>query len=344
MLTVTVSGRTYDFSHAVGGYYIAQPVGVAKGEGDLVYVLSRQSEQISNVPWNRTATGAKIGQCTVGTVPGDEEFLGDIGKYGDGDGQLIWPAGIATDAQKNIYITDEWMNRISIFDKEGTFLTSWGSPGSGDGEFNRPSGIAIDEQGDLYVVDSLNHRVQKFTKDGKHLDTWGSLGSGNGQLDSPWGITIDREGYVYVADHRNHRVQKFTPKGQYVARFGSYGAGQGELDRPSGVAVDPDGDVYVCDWGNNRVQIFAPDGRFITSLVGDAQTPSKWHRDVIDANADVAKARRRVYTLEPEWRFAFPTSVIFDVEKSRLMVTDTQRSRLQIYNKVREYLEPQFNL
>ena len=344
MLTVTVSGRTYDFSHAVGGYYITQPVGVATGEGDLVYVLSRQSEQVSNVAWNRTATGAKIGQCTIGTIPGDEKFLGDISKYGDGDGQLIWPAGIATDTRKNIYVTDEWMNRVSIFDKEGAFLNSWGSPGSGDGEFNRPSGIAVDQQGDIYIVDSLNHRVQKFTKDGKHLNAWGSLGNGDGQFDSPWGIAIDEQGHVYVADHRNHRVQKFTPEGEYVSQFGSYGTGRGQLDRPAGVAVDSDGDVYVCDWGNSQVQIFGPDGRFITSLIGDAQVPSKWHMDVIEANADVAKARRRVYTLEPEWRFAFPTAAVFDEEKSRLLVADTQRGRLQIYNKVRGYLEPQFNL
>ena len=56
------------------------------------------------------------------------------------------------------------------------------------------------------------------------------------------------------------------------------------------------------------------------------------------------KARRRVYTLEPEWRFAMPTAVEFDADKNRLMVADTQRSRIQIYNKLEEYLEPQFNL
>ena len=56
------------------------------------------------------------------------------------------------------------------------------------------------------------------------------------------------------------------------------------------------------------------------------------------------KARRRVYTLEPEWRFAMPTAVAFDAEKSRLMVADTQRGRIQIYNKIKDYLEPQFNL
>ncbi|ETX07145.1 MAG: hypothetical protein ETSY2_12895 [Candidatus Entotheonella gemina] len=344
MLTQTVAGRVFDYSHAVGGQHLPQPVGVALGDGDVVYTLCRQYESVSNVPWNRTAIAAKVSTCTIGTVPGDEAFVKDFGKYGDADGEVIWPAGIATDSQRNVYVTDEWLNRVSIFDKDGTFLNLWGSSGDGDGEFNRPSGIAIDRADNLYIVDSLNHRVQKFTKDGAFLAKWGSFGDQEGELNSPWGIAVDTQSDVYVADHKNHRMQRFTADGTFVAIYGSYGSGKGELHRPTDVAVDPDGDVYVCDWVNNRVQVFAPDGQFITSLIGDAQQLAKWHQQTVDANADVIKARRRVYTLEPEWRFMMPTALVFDADKSRLLVADTQRGRLQIYNKPKDYIEPQFNL
>ena len=67
--------------------------------------------------------------------------------------------------------------------------------------------------------------------------------------------------------------------------------------------------MYVCDWGNDRVQVFASDGRFIASFIGDAQQLSKGHQQQVDANPDVIKARRRAYTLEPEWRFAMPAGV-----------------------------------
>ena len=344
MLTQTVAGRVYDYSHAVGGRLVPYPVGVAVGEGDRVYVLSRAADAISGVPWNKTAVDAKVSMCTVGTVPGDEEFVGDFSKYGDADGELIWPAGIALDSQKNVYVTDEWLNRVSIFDKDGTFLSLWGVTGEGDGEFNRPSGIAIDRADNPYIVDSLNHRVQKFTKDGKFVGKWGSMGGGEGEFNSPWGIDIDDKGYVYVADHKNHRAQKFTSEGEFVAHFGSHGTGRGQLNLPSDVAVDPDGDVYVCDWANNRVLAFEPDGSFITSFIGDAQRLAKWQQMTVDANVDVIKARRRAYSLEPEWRFALPTAVVFDAQKARLLVADTQRARLQIYNKLKDYLEPQFNL
>ena len=64
----------------------------------------------------------------------------------------------------------------------------------------------------------------------------------------------------------------------------------------------------------------------------------------VDANADYLKRRREVPTTEPEWRFAVPTGVTFDTDKDRLIVVDNQRSRLQIYNKVKEYMVPQMNL
>ncbi len=344
MLTQTVAGRVYDYSHAVGGLHIPQTVGLAVGEGDSVYTLSRPTDSISGVAWNKTAIACKIAKLSIGTVPGDEEHIQDISRYGDAEGEIIWPAGIALDGDENIYVTDEWLSRVSIFDNEGNFLSMWGEGGEGDGQLNHPSGIVLDGEGNAIVVDSLNHRVQKFTKDGAFLASWGAYGSGDGEFNSPWGIGLDGQDNVYVADHKNHRAQKFSPDGEHLMSFGSYGTGRGQLNRPSDVAVDPDGDVYVCDWANNRVQAYGPDGEFFTTFIGEAQVLAKWHQQQVDSNADVMKARRRVSSLEPEWRFAMPTAVEFDDEKSRLMVADTQRGRIQIYNKLKEYMEPQFNL
>ena len=86
------------------------------------------------------------------------------------------------------------------------------------------------------------------------------------------------------------------------------------------------------------------DGTFLCSFIGDAQELSKWANMTVEANTDVMKACRRVRTLEPEWRLSMPTSVAFDEKRFRLIVADTNRSRIQIYNKLRDYMEPQFNL
>lgn len=349
MVTQLVAGRVYDYSHCVGrgaasGMGFNEPVGAALGEGDLVYVLSRGSEFVTAVPWNRTGRSARVSILTIGTVPGAEEFISEFGKYGVGDGEFIWAAGLALDSQQNVYVTDEWLHRVSVFNKDGQYLGHWGTFGSRTGEFDGPSGIVIDPDDNLYIVDSRNHRVMKFTTSGSFLSAWGRYGSDEGEFNSPWGITLDHEGYIYVADHKNNRVQKFSPEGEFVTKFGGYGAGRSQLCRPSDVAVDPDGDVYVCDWANNRVQLYASNGKFVTSFLGDARELSKWAQMVADASTEVQKRRREVKSLEPEWRFAMPRSITFDPHKGRLMVVDTQRSRLQIYNKLKNYAEPQRNL
>ena len=342
MLTQTVAGRTFDYSYCIGGRMLT-PANIAIGSGDTMYVLCRGSERIPNVPANRATSLVKVCVFTAGTTAGDEEFVAEIGKGGDGDGEMTWPVAIVLDSEENLHITDEWLNKISVFAKDGKFLRSWGASGDGDGEFNGPAGIAMDQQENLYIVDSRNHRIQKLTKDGKFLVKWGKLGSGEGEFDSPWGIALDRQGFLYVVDHGNHRVQKFTPEGEFVAKFGSHGTDAGQLNYPSDVDVDPDGDVYVCDWGNDRVQIFAPDGKFLATLVGDAQQLGKWHQDVVNANLDNQKARRRA-NLAMEWSLQMPRGVTFDPVKDRILIADTHRHRIQIYDKPKNYMEPQLNL
>jgi DNA-binding beta-propeller fold protein YncE len=329
----------------------SQPAAAALGKDDVVYVVNRGSESISNVSWNRTGVGARVTKVTIGTEPGDEEFIGEFSKYGSGDGQFIWGSGIVVDGEENVYVSDEWLNRVSVFDKDGRFLRHWSALEKDDGQPHGVAGLAMDPEENIYLTDGRSHEVRKFTKDGQFLASWGRYGSENGEFNGPWGLTVDYQGYVYVADHRNHRVQKFTADGEWVARFGRPGTGPGELHLPTAVAVDPEGDVYIADWSHNgmhpgRVHIFDKDGKFIISLIGDAQQLSKWAQMTVDANADYIKRRREVNipNLESEWRFAVPTDLVYDAEKQRLLVVDSQRSRFQIYNKVKAYLVPQMNL
>jgi DNA-binding beta-propeller fold protein YncE len=332
MLTTTAAGRTFDYSYCIGmvamsGAGFTDPMDFAIPDNGVVYVVNRGTEGLN----------ARISKCTV-----DHQFLGQYGSPGSGDGQLTWPISIDVDQDENVYVSDEYLQRISIFDPDGKFLAKWGTPGSGEGELNGPAGLVFDREDNLYIVDSLNHRVQKFTKDGKFLTTWGQYGSGEGEFNSPWGICLDQQGDVYVADWKNSRVQKFSPDGHPLATFAGTPAGVGVIHRPSGVAVDSEGDVYVTDWHNHQLQIFAPDGRFIASLVGDAQQLSPWADEYIKPNLDTLKARRRV-NLEPEWRFHRPVAVNVDAE-DRIFVLESSRSRIQVYDKVKDFEEAPLNL
>ena len=348
MVTRVVAGRAYDFSHAMGrggvGAGFNSGNALAFSADNLVYVLSRGGEAVTAVPWHRTARGARVTKFDVGLQAGDEEFLTEFGRSGNDRGELIWPAGLALDSGDSIYVSDEWLNRVNVFDAEGNLLRDWGTTGTGDGQFDGPSGIVCDGEDNLYIVDSRNHRVQQFSKEGRFLAKFGGPGDGDGQFNSPWGITQDREGCLYVVDHKNHRVQKFTADGEYLAQFGRYGTGRGELNHPSDVAVDPDGDVYVCDWGNDRVQAFDADGKFFTSFIGDARQLTKWSDMIVRTNPEAVKRRREVKDFQAEWRLRMPRAVAYDAPNNRLLILDTQRSRIQIYNKLNSYASPARNL
>ena len=130
MLTQIAAGRVYDYSHSVGrgaqsGMGFSQPVAAALGKDDMVYVVNRGSESISNVSWNRTGIGARVSKVTIGPTPGDEEFIGEFSKYGNNNGEFIWGSGVAVDRPGNIYVCDEWLNQVSVFDQDGTFLRKW---------------------------------------------------------------------------------------------------------------------------------------------------------------------------------------------------------------------------
>ncbi len=318
-----VTTRIYNYSHTMGrnesnGTGFRLPVDMALGDGGKVYVLNRGTEYRSD-------------SVRVTMLNMDEDYLGEFGRQGRGKGQFIWPSSISLDSGGNVYVSDEYLHRISVFNGQGEFLDSWGSEGSGDGELNRPSGFAFDKEDNLYVVDSANNRVQVFTKEGKLLAKWGKEGNGEGEFNLPWGITVDGKGDVWVVDWRNDRVQKFTPDGTFLASFGSSGDGIGQFNRPTDIAVDKDGDFYVVDCGNNRVEAFTPEGRFITAFTGDAGL-SRWAEEQLKVNPDQTRQQALVQDKGPWQRFWHPIAIEIDDEQ-RIYVVDCKRCRLQVYQK-----------
>jgi len=332
VLTTSASGRAFDFSHIVGGRQITGIVNLAFGEDDDVYIVKK------------AAGFTDVLRLSIGDVPEDEEITATFSQVNDRFFRGAWPACVAVGLDSNVYVTDELRNVVTVFDRDGLFLNHVGGGGNGEGQFDRPSGIVFNASGNMLIVDTLNHRVQEVTTDGTFVNGWGSQGSAEGQFQSPWGIAVDSNGDVYVADHKNHRVQKFDSTGGLISSIGEHGSEPGQFDHPSDVAVDPDGDIYVCDWVNNRVQVFDREYGFISELGGAAIELSKWQKQYVRGNPDVHKARRRVASLDLEAKFALPTGVKFDVARSRLFVIDSQRWRIQIFEKLDGYADPQFNI
>ena len=300
------------------------------------------------------SNGPRVHMCTF-----DEEWLGEFGagpsvaeslapdRKREGVDQLEVPTALAFNSEDLLFVTDEALNEIKVFDDGGGFVRNIGTDLDNGESLGGPSGIAIDSEDNLYVVEQTNNRVHKMSPKGESILMWGEEGAGDGQFNLPWGVGLDSEDNVYVADWRNDRIQKFTPNGGFLATFGEPGDGQGQFHRPSSVSVDDEGYMYVADWENERVQILSPEGSFHEMLHREA-TLSKWALEWLEVNQDefeLRKASDLAVTDLPsdmstpyyvgsqtEHLFWGPVSVKLDAE-DRMYVAEHSRHRIQIYEK-----------
>lgn len=151
MLTTTVQGRTWNFSHAIGrnaaaGNGFTQPMSIACDKSNGIVVLSRGGEGAGGV----AQPNKRIGKVTI-----NEEFMGDFGH-----GDFTWPAALAVDSKNHVYCTDEHENRVVAYDQDGKKIGEWGHFGNEEGQLSMPSGITFDENDNLYIVDSGNNHTE----------------------------------------------------------------------------------------------------------------------------------------------------------------------------------------
>ena len=342
-MTTTAAIR---YSHTVGslsnqGRGFQNPVDVALDSQGVMYVLNRAGPELPiRLPYKR------VSMCTV-----DEEFLGEFGTGGTAVGEFWWPSSLASDNQDRLYVTDEALNRVTVFSTTGEVLDTWGEEGSGPGQISHPSYIACDADDNLLIADSGNHRIQKFTTDGRFIESWGTYGTGEGRFNAPWGIALDGEGAVYVSDWGNNRIQKLAPNGDFVGQLPHAGATQAESNRishPAGLCVDAEGIIYVADWGNERVRVLSPEGELLATLRGESETPT-WANEYFEANPEEGALRLesdlspsvdlpgglgttsdREESANVEKLFWGPTAVKLDGQ-GNLLVVDSCRHRIQVY-------------
>ena len=162
-MVTEIAPVTFQYSHTIGrqevrsGNGFFNPVAITRDQDNLFYVLSRGTETPAFFPCKRV---------TVFTP--DEQLIAEYGQKippeeadaSAPNGTFMWPTSVAVDGEGNTYVSDEWLNRISVHNKDGGWVRQWGALGDGDGEINRPSALAFGKDENLYMVDSYNHRVQ----------------------------------------------------------------------------------------------------------------------------------------------------------------------------------------
>jgi DNA-binding beta-propeller fold protein YncE len=314
----------FDYSHTIGlasfeGRGFMNPVDMRLNSRGILYVLSRSNAQNKDV------------RVSVTSLESDYRF--EFGRWGTEPGKLTMPTALAIDREDRVYVADEYMHSVSVFEADGKFIRRWGERGSAPGQLNRPSGLVFDARGDLHVVDHLNARIQKFTTDGRLLSSFGEFGAGSGQFNFPWGIAVDGAGDLWVADWRNDRIQRFSADGKFLAAHGRAGSKPGEFRRPAGLAIDDRGDVYVADWGNDRVQVFDPAMKHRQTLWGDA-TLSKWCEEFLAVNPEQRDQRLASGIPGYEEKLFWRPSAVCVTSDGLVLIADSCRHRVQIYRRV----------
>ncbi len=145
-----------------------------------------------------------------------------IGKPGNGDGRLKFPAAIAIaytgGGTGELYVADQGNSLIQVFDLDGHFLRSFGGMViehgmftkwyEWEGYFVRVQSLAFDDAGQLHALDCYMDKVQILDPaDGGFLSSYGEYGTGAGQLNLPTDIVIDDMGRTIVTEARNKKVQ-----------------------------------------------------------------------------------------------------------------------------------------
>src|SRR5271165_113901 len=179
--------------------------------------------------------------------------------------QLLGPYGMAVNSKGDLYVADQKVGAIFIFNTETKDTTLIGN--GRDATFGMINGVAFDDDDRLFVTDGKLKRVLVFDKNNKVVDM-----IKDGLID-PVGIAVDTENrQVYVVDTQADQVVVYDADSlKEKRRIGTGGklhtlTTPGDFALPAFVAVDKDGNVYVTDTLNFRVEIFDADGNFITQF------------------------------------------------------------------------------
>jgi sugar lactone lactonase YvrE len=267
--------------------------------------------------------------------------------------QLIGPYGIAIDSKGLVYVADQRVGAVFIFNTE-THDTQLIRNGI-EGHFGWINGLAIDDDDRLFVSDGKMHRVMIFNP--KH-EVESQITEG---LQDPVGLALDTENrFLYVVDTQQDQVIVYDADSlKLLRRIGTGGKNHfltspGDFGAPQGVALDKDDNVYVTDTLNNRVEIFDADGNFISLFGKHGDGPGYLARPkgiAVDGDghiwvADEMQDRLQVFNREGqlltyigtghgELPGQFKTLVGVAIDKqNRVFTTEQEPGRLQMFRYV----------
>jgi hypothetical protein len=256
------------------------PSDIALDGGGSLYVADAYNSTIRKI----TPAGTN---WVTSTLAGQAEFYGEVDGMGS-NAFFYVPAGIAVDANTNIYVTDNYgmvVRKVTPVGTNWVVTTLAGLPythGSSNGigtnaMFYFPRGIAVDNASNVYVADSENNSIRELTPIGTNwlVSTVAGVASIRDSADGtgtnahfffPDDVTLDAAGHLYVMDTYDQTIRTLTwvgtnwvvttVAGQVGVAGSTDGIGTNALfNYAQSVAFDSAGNLYVADTHNNTIRL-----------------------------------------------------------------------------------------
>ena len=284
--------------------FVAGISGIIVLGGNIALHRSNSSAPGNGAPSPSASSATAAAMCSAANLPSGSIVTvagsGLRGRAGDGGpataAQVGQPAGLAFDAEGNLYISTTGFNLVRRVAPDGTISAmSWklkaSAPGVGgpDGaaSFGYPLGLAFDATGALYVADPGDNRVLKVDLSGavnnKVAGNWepGSAGDGGPATSAqvePASIAVGPRGDLYLDAGNRYRTVDATGTirpfaGTGVTGYSGDGGSATEAtfgDGAVGIAVRSAGNVYLGDPGNHRIRKVDTSGKILT-VAGSGQ-------------------------------------------------------------------------
>ncbi len=256
------------------------PSDIALDSGGSLYIADAYNSTIRRI--------MPVGTNWVtSTIAGQAEVYGEVDGMGS-NAFFYVPAGIAVDANTNIFVTDNYgmvVRKITPVGSNWVVTTIAGLPytiGSSNGigtnaMFYFPRGLAVDNASNVYVADSENNGIRRLTPVGTNwlVSTIAGVasiranddGTGtNAHFFFPDDVTLDTAGHLYVMDTYNQTIRKMTlvgtnwvvttVAGQVGVTGSTDGIGTNALfNYAQSIAFDSTGNLYVADTHNSTIRL-----------------------------------------------------------------------------------------
>ncbi|XP_078684351.1 tripartite motif-containing protein 3-like [Branchiostoma floridae x Branchiostoma belcheri] len=239
------------------------------------------------------------------------------------------PLDVAVSGNR-LYVADELVRNIQVFDLSGNFCHSFGTPSA-------PWSLSVHTDGTI-VVNTVTD-VVKYSQSGEELHKF----STREYCTHPGGLAVLKDGRIVVTDSGKHCIFLFEANGTLVKQLGGKGRAEGEFDTPASVCVDRNDNIIVSDMKNFRVQVFDKDLNFQYQFGQEGQEPQDMCRPMrvsADSKGNIVlvnfnhcdRQGIQVYRSDGTWVATFSSDITYHIRRESCGVAVTEDGHVFVAN------------